>query len=200
MSRYLGPRYKKSRRVGFSTLETGEELQKKPYEPGQHGMKRKRKLSNYGLQLKEKQKIRFMYGLNERQLKRTFEKAKKLRGVYGEDFLKLLESRLDNVIYRMGLATTRRSARQIVNHGHILVNNEKVNIPSYQVSPGDVISLKEKAKNHPAILLALEKITTRPAYVNFDLNSMTGNYIRYPERNELNADLNESLVVEFYSR
>ena len=100
----------------------------------------------------------------------------------------------------MGLATTRRGARQIVNHGHILVNNKKVNIPSYQVSPGDIISVKEKAKDHPAILIALEKITTRPAYVDFDLNSMTGNYIRYPERNELNTDINESLVVEFYSR
>ncbi len=196
----IGPVYKKSRRVGFSILETGKELLKKPYGPGQHGNSRKRKLSNYGIQLTEKQKVRFMYGLNERQLKKTFIEAGKMKGIHGEDFLKLLESRLDNVVYRMGLANTRKGARQIVNHGHIKVNGKKVDIPSFKLKPSDTIIINESSKDHPAILEALEKTTTRVSYVSFDLNKMEGTFIRYPERNELNADINESLIVEFYSR
>lgn len=200
MARYTGPKFKRSRYLGFSTLETGKELDKKPYPPGQHGRMRRRKKSNYGIQLMEKQKIRFLYGLTERQLVKTFREARKMRGIVGEDFLKLLESRLDNIVYRLGLARTRRGARQLVNHGHILVQGKKVNIPSYRLVPGDTISLSEKAKAHPAVLISLENITSRVPYVSFDLNSMTGTYIRYPERSELNAEINESLVVEFYSR
>lgn len=200
MARYTGPAYKKSRRYGFSTLENGKDLAKRPYAPGQHGAGRRKKISEYGIQLQEKQKIRFMYGLNEKQFRRLFDRATKLKGVHGENFLKLLESRLDNLVYRMGLSTTRRGARQLVNHGHILVNGSKVDIPSYSCKPGDVISVKENSLEHPAIKASLEAGVKTPAYVEFDNKKLTGTYLRYPERTELSADINESLVVEFYNR
>ena len=200
MARYTGPAYKKSRRYGFSTLENGKDLAKRPYAPGQHGAGRRKKISEYGIQLQEKQKIRFMYGLNEKQFRRLFDRAAKLKGVHGENYLKLLESRLDNLVYRMGLSTTRRGARQLVNHGHILVNGSKVDIPSYSCKPGDVISVKENSLEHPAIKASLEAGVKTPAYVEFDNKKLTGTYLRYPERTELSADINESLVVEFYNR
>lgn len=200
MSRYTGPAYKKSRKLGFSCLENGKELARRPYAPGIHGTSRRRKLSEYGIQLEEKQKVRFMYGLTEKQFAHTFERASKMKGIAGENFLKLLESRLDNVVYRMGLANTRRGARQLVNHGHILVNGECVDIPSYTVKVGSAISVKEKSLNHPAMKQALENTLNRPAYVEFDDKKMTGTYLRLPERSELNADINESLIVEYYNR
>ncbi|MBQ1813194.1 MAG: 30S ribosomal protein S4 [Bacilli bacterium] len=198
--RYTGPSYKKSRRVGISTLETGKELVKRPYGPGQHGNARKSKLSNYGVQLVEKQKIRFTYGISEKQLKKAFEKAGKLKGIHGENMLKLLESRLDNIVYRMGIASTRRAARQFVNHGHVAVNGKKVDIPSYQVKPGDVVSVRENSKEHKGMKQALEAINRNVEYVSFDKNKLEGTYIRYPERSELSQDINESLVVEFYNK
>ena len=200
MAKYTGPMYKKARRLNFSILENGKELAKKPYAPGIHGTSRRKKLSEYGIQLEEKQKVRFMYGLTEKQFHRTFERASKMKGIAGENLLKLLESRLDNVVYRIGLANTRRGARQLVNHGHILVNGECVNIPSYTVKPGSTISVKEKSLNHPAMKAALENTLNRPAYVEFDAKKMAGTYVRLPERSELNADINESLIVEFYNR
>ena len=200
MARYTGPIYKKSRRLGFSVLENGKELAKRPYAPGIHGTSRKKKLSEYGIQLEEKQKVRFMYGLTEKQFARTFERASKMSGITGENLLKLLESRLDNIVYRMGLSNTRKGARQLVNHGHIAVNGKGVNIPSYTVKPGDVISVKEKSLNHPSMKQALENTINRVKFVEFDANKMTGTYVRYPERSELNADINEALIVEFYNR
>ena len=200
MSRYTGPAYKKSRRLGFSTLENGKDLARRPYAPGMHGTSRRKKVSEYGIQLQEKQKVRFMYGLNEKQFRRTFDKASKMKGIAGENFLRLLESRLDNLVYRMGLATTRRGARQIVNHGHITVNGVNVNIPSYTCKPGDVIAVKENSKEHKAIKNTLELNIKTPAYVEFDNKKLTGTYLRLPERNELNAEINESLIVEFYNR
>ena len=200
MARYTGPAYKKSRRYGFSTLENGKDLAKRPYAPGQHGTGRRGKVSEYGIQLNEKQKVRFMYGLNEKQFRRLFEKASKLKGVHGENFLRLLEARLDNVVYRMGMAPTRRAARQIVNHGHILVNGSKVDIPSYEVKPGDVITVKERSLEHPVIKNAIEANTTVAPFVEFDAKKMTGKFVRYPERSELSADINESLIVEYYNR
>jgi len=200
MSRYTGSSYKQARRVGFSISETGKELARRPYGPGQHGASRKGKLSNYGEQLKEKQKVRFMYGVNERQFKKTFTEAGKMKGMHGENFLKLLESRLDNVVYRLGLATTRRGARQLVNHGHITVNGKKVDIPSYRVKAGDVIAVKENSKDHPAVKVALEKVTKRVEFVTFDDKKLEGKFVRLPERSELNADINEALIVEFYNR
>ena len=200
MARYTGPSHRQSRRVGFSLTETGKDL-KRTYKPGQHGQGgRRTKTSEYGVQLCEKQKVKFMYGLTERQFRILFDKASKMKGIHGENFLFLLESRLDNVVYRMGLANTRRASRQIVNHGHILVNGNKVDIPSYQVKPGDVIKVKEKSLSHPAMLASLEARTSIPDFVTFDKNKMEGTFVRLPERSELSADINESLIVEFYSR
>ncbi len=200
MSRYTGPAYKKSRHLGFSTLENGKELAKKPYAPGIHGTDRKRKPSEYSVQLAEKQKIRFMYGLNEKQFRRTFDKAQKMAGIAGENFLMLLESRLDNIVYRLGMAKTRRAARQVVNHGHITVNGIKVDIPSYQVKVGDVIAVKEQSLDHPAIKEAVESTNVLPKFVEFDKNKLCGKLVRLPERSELNQEINESLVVEYYNR
>ena len=200
MSRYTGPANQKSRRVGFSTLENGKDLAKRPYKPGQHGQDRKAKASNYSIQLNEKQKVKFTYGLNEKQFRLLFNKAGKMQGIHGENFLRLLESRLDNIVYRMGLSRTRRGARQIVNHGHILVNGKKVDIPSYMVKPGDVISVKESSKDHKAIKEALEAINNTVEFVTFDKNKLEGTYVRLPERSELSSDINEALIVEFYSR
>ena len=200
MARYTGPAYKKSRRLGFSTLENGKELAKRPYAPGQHGQDRRKKLSEYGIQMQEKQKVRILYGLNEKQFRRTFESASKMKGIAGENLLVLLESRLDNMVYRLGMARTRRSARQIVNHGHILVNGKKVDIPSYTTKVGDVISVKENSKNHPAIIDSLEQNRTVPAFLEMDKKNLTGKYLRTPERTELNPEINEQLIVEFYNR
>lgn len=199
MARYTGPAFKKSRRYGFSTLENGKDM-KRPFAPGQHGVDRRRKSSEYGIQLNEKNKIRFMYGLTEKQFKRTFQKASKMDGITGENFLKLLESRLDNIVFRMGMAPTRRASRQIVNHNHILVNGKKANIPSMEIKPGDVISVKENSLEHPVIKMAIENKLPRAPYVDFDEKKLSGTYVRYPERTELSADINESLVVEFYNR
>ena len=200
MSRYTGPSYKQARRVGFSITETGKELARRPYGPGQHGKDRKGKLSDYGVQLKEKQKVRFMYGLNERQFRKTFDEAAKLQGIHGTNFLRLLESRLDNLVYRAGFASTRRGARQLVNHGHVTVNGKKVDIPSYRVKVGDVISLKEDDKNLKVVEEALSKISKRVDFITYDENKKEATFVRLPERNELNADINEALIVEFYNK
>lgn len=200
MSRYTGPAFKKSRRVGFSTLENGKDLARRPYKPGVHGQDRKGKASNYSVQLNEKQKVKFMYGLSEKQFRTLFARAGKMQGIHGENFLKLLESRLDNIVYRMGLSNTRRGARQVVNHGHILVNGSKVDIPSYTVKPGDTISVKETSKDHKAIKNSLENVNKTVEYVTFDKNKLEGSYVRFPERSELNADIDEALIVEFYNR
>lgn len=200
MARIKGPVWKKSRRLGFSVLETGEELQKRQYAPGQHGPTKRIKLTNYGLQLREKQRIRYMYGVNERQFVNLYKKAANSKGVTGETFLFLLESRLDNLVYRMGFARTRRAARQLVNHGHILVNGKKVDIPSYSVKPGSVIEVKEKSKNMTAINEALEASLNTVAFVDVDKDAKKGTYLRLPERSELSSEINELLVVEFYNR
>lgn len=200
MARITGPVWKKSRRLSFSVLETGQELKRRQYAPGQHGPNRRVKLSNYALQLREKQRIRFMYGVTERQFYNTYLKADKLGGNTGHDFLSLLEARLDNVVYRMGLSRTRRGARQLVNHGHILVDGKKVDIPSFSVKPGQTIEVKEKSRNLAVIADALEATLNTVEFVTFDKDAKKGTFVRYPERNELNAEINEALVVEFYSR
>ena len=200
MSRYLGPTYKKSRRFGFSILENGKELAKRPYAPGEHGQDRRKKLSNYGIQLQEKQKVKFMYGLSEKQMERTFEKAVKMKGVNGENLLKLLESRLDNLVYRIGFATTRKGARQLVNHGHVTVNAKRVDIPSYQVKPGDVISLMENDKEMAIVKSSLEALHNRVEFISYDDKKMEATYVRMPERSELSADIDEALIIEYYNR
>jgi small subunit ribosomal protein S4 len=200
MARYTGPAYKKSRRLGFSTLENGKDLARRPYAPGVHGQDRRRKLNEYGVQLQEKQKMRTMYGLTEKQFRKVFEKASKMKGIAGENLFTLLESRLDNMVYRLGMARTRRSARQIVNHGHIMVNGKKVNIPSYTTKVGDIISVKENSKGNPAILGAIESTVSVPAWVSFDKKNLTGKFVRLPERSELNSEIDETLIVEYYNR
>ena len=200
MARYTGPIYKKSRRLGFSILENGKELAKRPYAPGAHGNDKRRKSSEYGIQMAEKQKVRLLYGLNEKQFHKLFDKAQNMKGQAGLNLLHLLESRLDNMVYRLGLAKTRRAARQIVNHGHIIVNGKKVDIPSYTCKVGDVIAVKENSLDHPAIKEAVETCLNRPAFVEFDKNKLSGKYLRLPDRSELNSEVNETLIVEFYNR
>ena len=200
MSRYTKSNYRVSRRLGFSTLETGRELAKKPYAPGIHGNKKAKKLSNYGVQLQEKQKVRFMYGLNEKQFRKTFEDAGKMKGVHGENLFKLLESRLDNLVYRIGFSTTRRGARQLVNHGHITVNGKKVDIPSYRCKPGDIIAIKESDKELSIVKSSLEAMNKRVEFITYDESKMAATFVRYPERSELNGEINDSLIVEYYNR
>ena len=202
MSRNTGSTWKKSRRLGFSILETGEELTRRNYVPGQHGQGRRGKLTNYGIQLQEKQRIRHTYQLSEKQFANTYAKASKKPGASGENLLVMLESRLDNIVYRMGFARTRRAARQLVNHGHILVDGKKVDIPSFQVKPGQEIEVRERSKNLSAINEALEAATSTVDFVNVDTDKKKGTYVRYPERSELftSQPINELLVVEYYNR
>ena len=206
MARYRGPVEKIERRLeadlglkGERRLSGKSALEKRPFAPGQHGQRRT-KISEYGLQLREKQKVKFMYGISEKQFKKLVNDSAKMKGVHGENLLILLESRLDNIVYRIGFATTRRGARQLVNHGHITVNGKKVDIPSYRVKPGDVIAIKENSSDHKGIEIALANKVKRPDFINYDESKRIGTYVRYPERSELNADINESLIVEFYSR
>jgi len=199
MSRFTGSNWKVSRRLGYSVSETGKELNKRPYAPGQHGQRR-RKLSEYALQLQEKQRVRFTYGVNEKQFRKTFNEAKKMSGKQGSNFLFLLESRLDNLVYRAGFARTRQQARQLVNHGHILLNGKKATIPSIRVKPGQVISVKEKSKNLVVIKEALEAVVSRQDYILFDDEKQTATYTRLPERNEILPEIKENLIVELYNR
>ena len=201
MSRYTGSTWKLSRRLNYSTLETGKELARRPYGPGQHGKERRKKLSEYGKQLAEKQKVRFTYGVSERQFRRLFEKAKASKGITGYEFLKILESRLDNLVYRLSIGRTRRLARQLVTHGHILVDGKKVDIPSYIVKPGQVISVKESSQNIFPIKDSVELIgNIIPNYVTFDKEHLKGTYVRYPERSELSSEIHEDLIVEYYNK
>ena len=198
--RYTGSDWKRSRRLGFSTLENGKELAKRPYGPGQHGNTRRKKNSEYGKQLIEKQKLRQMYGVNERQFRRLFMLALSSKEVTGVAFMKLLESRLDNLVYRMGFARTRRGARQLVNHGHIEVNGKKLDIPSALLNVGDVVSVKESSKDLKVIKESLETLGTKVGWVEVDTEKMSGKYIREVERKELPQDITESQIVEYYNR
>lgn len=199
MARYTGPVWKISRRLRCSILENGKELKKRSYAPGQHGQRR-RKLSEYGMQLQEKQKVRHLYGMTEKQFKKFFIQSGKMKGKHGENFLLLLESRLDNLVYRMGLATTRRQARQLVTHGHILVDGKKVDIPSYIVKTGQKIGVRERSRKLAVIKEALAALAIRKEYVTFDEDKMEGTYLCHPERGEFLQDINETLIVEFYNR
>ena len=191
--------YKTSRHLGFSILETGDELKKRSYGPGQHGNDRKRKPSEYGVQLLEKQKLRNLYGVSERQFRRLFLIAKKEPTVTGLAFFRILESRLDNLVFRMGFARSRAAARQLVGHGHVLVNGKKVDIPSYLCSVNDVISFKEDSP----LKCVKESLDSRPAsvgYVKVDAEKFQGTFLRLPERNELAQEINEAQIIEYYNR
>lgn len=199
MSRYIGPVFKISRRLGHSILETGKEFakgRKRTYAPGQHGNRRV-KLSDYGLHLYEKQKVKHTFGISEKQLRKTYEKAIKIKGVTGTNLLQLLESRLDNVVYRAGFASTRRQARQLVNHGHFTLNGKKADIPSMLVRPGDVVVMKEKLTKNQyvtdsmAAKTAASWLTRKDFSVKFD---------RLPERTEMHTEIKDALVVEFYAK
>ncbi len=200
MSRFTGSLWKKSRRLGISLTGTGKELAKRPYAPGQHGANQRRKVSEYGLQQQEKQKLRFMYGLNERQFRTLFNEAGKMKGIHGENFMILLESRLDNLVYRLGLARTRRQARQLVNHGHVTVDGKRVDIPSYRLKPSQVIGLREKSRQLDIVNESMEINNFVPEYLTFDEEKREGVFTRLPERSELPVEINEALIVEFYSR
>jgi small subunit ribosomal protein S4 len=199
--RYTGPVWRQSRRLGYSVLGTGKELAKRQSVPGVHGDGRPKKKTEYGQQLTEKQKLRFTYGMSEKQFRRFFmiAKADKTKST-GLGLLQILESRLDNLVYRMGFATTRRQARQLVTHGHVTVNGKKVDIPSYIVSINDVISFKDSSKNLKVVLEAINTKPTIPAYVTIDANKVEGTFTRLPERNELSSEIDEAQVIEFYNR
>jgi small subunit ribosomal protein S4 len=208
MARYRGPVEKIERRFGVSLGLKGERrlagksaLEKRPYAPGQHGQK-KGKVSEYGLQLNEKQKAKFMYGLSEKQFRRLFQEAHRMGGNTGNNLITLLERRLDNVIYRMGFATTRSSARQTVSHGHVLVDGKRVDIPSYKVKPGQKIEIKEATKNNPQVKRSLE-LTNQTGiveWVEVDKDKVSGVFTRFPERAEVTIPVEERLIVELYSK
>jgi small subunit ribosomal protein S4 len=199
MSRFTGSSWKVSRRLNYSISETGKELIKRKYAPGQHGAKRT-KLKEYGIQLQEKQRVRFTYGVSEKQFYKTFVEASKMAGKNGVNFLKLLECRLDNLVYRLGFASTRAQARQLVNHGHIVVDGKKLDIPSYRVKVGQTIALRETSKNLVIVKAALEAKLSRAEYLSFDENTGVGTLVRTPERDEFLPEINEQLIVEFYNR
>lgn len=200
MSRYTGPSWRLSRRLGISLSETGKELSKRPFAPGQHGNQRK-KLSEYGAQLQEKQKLRHMYGMTERQFATLYKKAGKIKeGKHGENFMALLETRLDNIVYRLGFASTRRQARQLVNHGHVTVDGKRVDIPSYLVQPNQVIGLKETSRELAIVKENLESTVSRLEFLSYDADKFEGTLTRFPQRAELNAEIDEALVVEYYNK
>ena len=208
MARYRGPVEKIERRFGVSLALKGERrlagkcaLDKRPYGPGQHGQRRG-KISEYGLQLREKQKAKMMYGVSERQFRSLFAEASRIEGNTGENLVRLIEQRLDNVVYRMGFATTRRFARQLVTHGHILVNGKRVDIPSYMVQPGQKIEVQEKSKNNPQIIRAikLSSQSVLPEWLDVDKDKKVGIFTRYPAREEVVIPIEERLIVELYSK
>jgi len=201
MARYIGPKTKISRKFGESLYGADKYFEKKNYPPGQHGLnKRRKKTSEYGIQLAEKQKAKYTYGILEKQFRNTFEKATRKKGVTGEVLLQLIEARLDNVVYRLGIAPTRSGARQLVSHRHILVNGKLVNVPSFAVRPGDVISVREKSKSLEAIASSLESRGNAFSWLEWDDDKMAGKFMNYPERSEIPETINEQLIVELYSK
>ncbi len=209
MGKYRGPVCRLCRREGIKLYLKGERcygpkcaLERRPYPPGQHGQKRARRPSDYAVRLREKQRLRRIYGLNEKQFRNLFEEAARKKGVTGTVFLHLLESRLDNVVYRLGIAASRRQARQLVRHGHITVNGRRVDIPSYRVKPGDVVAVHEKSKNLGVIQANVELAKGRKGvpWLEFDAEKLAGKFLRYPDREDLALPVNEQLVIEFYSR
>lgn len=200
--RYTGPTTRVNRRFKMAIFPATKAYERKPYLPGIHGAHLKRRVSDYSLGLNEKQKLRFMFGLSEAQFRLTFEKAKHARGVTGETFLRLLECRLDNVVYLMGFAKTRKAARQLVTHGHICVDGHKVNIPSYSCEPGEVISVSEKLQSRQLATRSLDESQGRncPSWITVQADSLKGTLDRLPVREEMVSEIDEQLIVEYYSR
>ena len=201
MARYTGPKSKISRKYGEPIFGDTKALEKKPYPPGQHGRGRRRKKSEYAVQLAEKQKAKYLYGILERQFRNMFDKASRKDGITGENLLQLLEARLDNVVYRLGIAPTRRSARQFVSHKHITVNGDVVNIPSFTVKEGDMVAVREKSKSLSAISSSLSlKTSNKYKWLEWDDKSLSGKLITYPDRESIPENINEQLIVELYSK
>ena len=202
MARYTGPKTKIARKFGESIYGPDKYFDRKNFPPGQHGMNKKRKkTSEYGVQLKEKQKTKYTYGVLERQFRNTFEKASRSKGVKGEVLIQLLESRLDNVVFRMGISPTRAAARQLVSHKHITVNGSVVNIPSYQVKPGNIIGVRERSKS---LEIIIDSLTTRKysklPWIEWDDAQMAGKFMSVPERSDIPENIKEQLIVELYSK
>ncbi len=202
MSRYTGPTTKINRRFGMALFPANKAMTKKPYIPGQHGPRLRRRVTNYSTGLNEKQKLRFMYGLSEKQFRLTFERAKRQRGITGEIFMQLLEVRLDNIIYLLGFASTRKAARQFVTHGHVQVNGKKVDIPSYSCKPGDVVEVRDRASSRQLAQKALDEsqLKAAPAWIDRVDEAYRGTISRLPIRDEMDKSINDQLIVEFYSR
>lgn len=200
MARYTGPKSKISRKYGEPILGPSKALKNKNYPPGQHGKNKRKKSSEYAVQLAEKQKAKYLYGVLERQFRKTFQIASRKSGVTGANLLKLLEARLDNTVYRLGIAPTRRAARQLVSHKHIQVNGEVVNVPSYSLRPGDVISVRERSKSLEAITKSLSGKLNRFAWLEWNSAEMEGKFINFPEREEIPENIKEQLIVELYSK
>ncbi len=202
MARYTGPRSRIARKFGDPIFGPDKHLERKNFPPGQHGMNKKRKkTSEYGIQLREKQKVKYTYGLLERQFRNTFEKASRAKGVTGEVLLQFLEARLDNVVYRLGIAPSRAGARQLVSHRHITVNGEVTNIPSFQLKPGDIIGVREKSKSLPTIADALtSRKGSKLSWLEWDETQMAGKFMSLPQRSDIPEDIKEQLIVDLYSK
>lgn len=203
MARYTGPRTKISRRFGVPLFGTNKSLENRAYPPGMHGMRQmRRKRSDYAQALAEKQKLRYQYGLLEKQFRRCFKEAQRRRGITGEILLQILETRLDNVVFRMGFANTRAAARQLVSHGHVQVNGRRVNVPSFAARPDDVVAIPDKARSRQLAARFLEttQVTPVPEWVTVDRENFTGTVMRVPTREEIDPLVNEQLIVELYSR
>jgi small subunit ribosomal protein S4 len=201
MARYRGPKSKIARKFRDPIFGPDKALDRKPYPPGHHGAnKRRRKESEYGLQLAEKQKAKYTYGILERQFRNTFKKASAKKGKTGEILLQLIEARLDNVVFRMGIAPTRRAARQLVGHRHITVNGSVVNIPSYEVKAGDLVGVREKSKSLEAITDSLASRANKYPWLEWDEEKLVGKFINYPTREEIPENIKEQLIVELYSK
>ncbi|HEY4147796.1 MAG TPA: 30S ribosomal protein S4 [Chitinophagaceae bacterium] len=201
MARYTGPKTKISRMFGEPILGNGKWLNKNSNPPGQHGAQRKRKtLGEYALQLREKQKAKYTYGVLERQFRKTFEEASRRKGITGENLIKLLEARLDNTVFRLGIAPSRPAARQLVSHKHITVNGDVVNTPSFQLKPGDIISLKEKTQGLTGITSQVKGKNPKFNWIDWNESELTGTFIGYPERESVPENIKEQLIVELYSK
>ena len=201
MARYTGPSTKIARKFGEPVFGPDKSYEKKSYPPGQHGMAKKRKKSSeYGVQLKEKQKVKYTYGLMERQFRNLYEKASKMKGRKGENLLFLLETRLDNLVFRMGVAPSRAAARQLVTHCHIVLNGEVCNIPSTLIKPGEIIGVRERSKSLEVIQENVSKSSSRFAWIEWDGLSLSGKLLNLPERSEIPENINEQLIVELYSK
>ena len=202
MARYTGPTTRINRRFGMAIFPPNKAFERKPYPPGSHGPRLRRKTSDYSIGLNEKQKLRYMFGLTEKQFRRTFERAKSTRGVTGEIFLRLLEMRLDNVVYILGFAKTRAQSRQFVGHGHVLVNGHKVDIPSYEIKPGDEIAVKSATSSRQLATRSLEdsRMRSTPLWLTRFDDALRAVVNRIPNRDEMESSINEQLIVEFYSR